>query len=158
MKPLAWLQVAFGLFGLIAQVALAGSLVAAGLGTILLASSLNILAIVAGALLLRQARAGALTSFVLWGVQTVQVLTPQFVFEFLLGPYFRIRFLASRLTWSLGASLSAALGSPPRIFATPQREISVNLLALLVLVYLFRRSRRLFRGPTPPVAGSPTSA
>ena len=157
MKPLGWLQVALGLFGLIAQVAFAGSLVAAGPGATILATSFNILAIVSGALLLRQAKAGPLTSLLLWGVQIVQVLTPQFAFDFLFGPYIRLLILPGRMSVSLGASFTnAALGS--QVFSSARHEVGVNCLALVVVAYLFRHSRSLLRARTLPVAGGLTSA
>ena len=155
MKPLGWLQVAFGVFGLLAEVAFAGPQLPPA--SAILVASFNILAIVAGALLLRRPKVGVPTSLVLWGVQAIQILTPQFAFDFLLGPYICLRSLPNHLTFSFGASFTrAALGS--QTFSSMRHEISVNLLALIAIVYLIRRSRDLIWTTTPPVAGGLTSA
>ena len=154
MRPLGFAQIAFGIIALVAEIAFAGS------GPVLmtpvqgiLAASFALLMIISGVLLIRQKRTGAVLSAVVWGIQSIQVISPAFLFDFVLGPSIRLRWLPNRTTLSIGASFaSAAFGSS--YVPAQQHEFSINFIPFLVIAYLLRKRTDKFQ---QAVAGGLTS-
>jgi hypothetical protein len=139
VKVFATVQIAFGLVGL---VLLFFNLPGQGPTLITpadsaLATAFGLLVVGAGLLLFRHRSAGISLSILIWSLQTVQVVTTSFTYDVIAGPTLQLGIDAKGIILSLGLGDTVEIGHITYI--PPQHKIALNLFAIIVIAYLWRR-------------------
>jgi hypothetical protein len=123
-----------------AQAAVSKSVIASGI-------ALDSLTLAAGITLWFRGATGIVLSEITLALQSVQVFTHGFVWQYVAGPAFLVQIIGGKLQWSAGLLIRHTL--------LPQGESTgagLNLMAIFALALLIKQHRRIRLAKSPGVA------